>query len=112
LGTFVRAAGCSAFISSFIWGSRVAVLLLPSGKFCFLAYSCVGTSGRVSNSKHYLKKLYKAGQRRWLGRRPTTRGVAINPVDHPHGGRTRGGRPSVRPWGKLTKAQGKKVKVA
>jgi large subunit ribosomal protein L2 len=108
-GYFSRSAGCSAVISSFIKkGSRVAVLLLPSGKFCFLADTCVGSSGRVSNSSYYLKKLYKAGQKRWLGRRPIVRGVAINPVDHPHGGRTNGGRPSVSPWGKLTKVQNKK----
>jgi large subunit ribosomal protein L2 len=105
LGIFVRSAGCSALISSFIQKSKIVILLLPSGIHSFIANSCVGTRGRVSNSKHYLKKLYKAGQRRWLGRRPIVRGVAINPVDHPHGGRTNGGRPSVRPWGKLAKAK-------
>ena len=108
VGCFSLSAGCSACVSSFIKSRHVVVLILPSGKFCFLSSTCVGSSGRVSNSKHYLKQLYKAGQRRWLGRRPIVRGVAINPVDHPHGGRTNGGRPSVRPWGKLTKVQKKK----
>lgn len=108
VGFFSRSAGCSAIVNSFLKSSNVVVLLLPSGKSCFLSNSCVGSSGRVSNSEHYLKQLYKAGQRRWLGRRPIVRGVAINPVDHPHGGRTNGGRPSVSPWGKLTKVQKKK----
>jgi ribosomal protein L2 len=60
-----------------------------------------------SNPNHGARKLRKAGQSRWLGRRPIVRGVAMNPVDHPHGGgegRTKGGRPSVSPWGKPTKA--------
>jgi large subunit ribosomal protein L2 len=109
VGFFVRSGGCSAVISSFITDIKVVVLLLPSGKLCYLVDKCAATGGRVSNSSHYLKKLYKAGQRRWLGRRPIVRGVAINPVDHPHGGRTRGGRPSVSPWGKLTKVQCKLI---
>jgi ribosomal protein S19 len=107
-GYLSRSAGCSANVSSFLKRRGIVVLLLPSGKFCFLANTCIGSRGRVSNSSFYLKKLYKAGQSRWLGRRPIVRGVAINSVDHPHGGRTNGGRPSVRPWGKLTKAQNKK----
>jgi large subunit ribosomal protein L2 len=108
IGLFSRSAGCSASVNSFISNRNVVVLVLPSGKFCFLSNTCVGSRGRVSNSKHHLKQLYKAGQRRWFGRRPIVRGVAINPVDHPHGGRTNGGRPSVSPWGKLTKVQKKK----
>ena len=108
VGHFSRSAGCSAKIISFVKVSRVVVLTLPSGKSCFITNRCVGSRGRVSNSKHHLKKLYKAGQSCWLGRRPTVRGVAINPVDHPHGGRTNGGRPSVSPWGKLTKVQKKR----
>jgi len=64
------------------------------------------TLGRVSNVNHKLKKLKKAGQNRWKGWRPSVRGVAMNPVDHPHGGgegKTSGGRPSVSAWGRLTK---------
>ena len=65
-----------------------------------------GSFGKVGNEKFYLNKLTKAGNRRWLGFRPQVRGVAINPVDHPHGGgegKSSGGRPSVSPWGWLTK---------
>ncbi|KAF8740818.1 hypothetical protein HU200_002376 [Digitaria exilis] len=62
---------------------------------------------RAAGTYAKIIKLRKAGQSRWLGRRPIVRGVAMNPVDHPHGGgegRTKGGRPSVSPWGKPTKA--------
>ena len=61
--------------------------------------------GRVSNEEHRFRKLRKAGENRWRGKRPVVRGVAMNPVDHPHGGRTPGGRPCVTPWGKLTKGK-------
>ena len=61
--------------------------------------------GVVSNEKHRLLVYGKAGRNRNLGRRPIVRGVAMNPVDHPHGGRTNGGRPSVSPWGILTKSK-------
>ena len=73
---------------------------------------CRATIGIVSNLNHGKHKLNKAGQSRWLGRRPIVRGVAMNPVDHPHGGgegRTKGGRPSVSPWGKPTKGGFKTV---
>nr|YP_009710044.1 ribosomal protein L2 [Coleochaete scutata]QFU80149.1 ribosomal protein L2 [Coleochaete scutata] len=78
----------------------------PSGKEQYLHPECRATIGILSNSEHQLKKLYKAGQNRWYGKRPTVRGVAMNPIDHPHGGgegRTKGGRPSVSPWGKPSK---------
>ena len=68
---------------------------------------CRATIGIVPNPNHGARKRSLAGQSRWLGRRPIVRGVAMNPVDHPHGGgegRTKGGRPSVSPWGKPTKA--------
>nr|YP_009167249.1 ribosomal protein L2 [Ginkgo biloba]AJP33478.1 ribosomal protein L2 [Ginkgo biloba]QXE43950.1 ribosomal protein L2 [Ginkgo biloba] len=68
---------------------------------------CRATIGIVPNPNHGARKLGRAGQSRWLGRRPIVRGVAMNPVDHPHGGgegRTKGGRPSVSPWGEPTKA--------
>jgi large subunit ribosomal protein L2 len=66
----------------------------------------MATIGAVSNPDHQTIKLGKAGRRRWKGRRPAVRGVAMNPVDHPHGGgegRTSGGRHPVSPWGKPTK---------
>lgn len=83
-----------------------AGLSLPSGQVIFADLEVKVTLGRVSNIGHKLKKLYKAGQNRWKGWRPHVRGVAMNPVDHPHGGgegKTSGGRPSVSIWGKLTK---------
>ncbi len=81
---------------------------LPSGVEKLIDSRCRATIGIVSNPNHGARKLRKAGQSRWLGRRPIVRGVAMNPVDHPHGGgegRTKGGRPSVSPWGKPTKAE-------
>jgi large subunit ribosomal protein L2 len=62
--------------------------------------SCLGTIGEVGNAEHELMSHGKAGKSRWLGRRPKVRGEVMNPVDHPHGGRTRGGRNVVSPWGK------------
>jgi large subunit ribosomal protein L2 len=88
-----------------------AGLALPSGQILFVDLDVKVTYGRVSNIEHKLKKFHKAGQNRWRGWRPSVRGVAMNPVDHPHGGgegKTSGGRPSVSLWGKLTK--GKKTK--
>ena len=84
------------------------VIRLPSGVTKQLDMRCCATVGAVSNTSNgtTATKKTKAGQNRWLGRRPVVRGVAMNPVDHPHGGgegRTKGGRPSVSPWGKLTK---------
>ena len=67
---------------------------------------CRATIGQVGNGEHGSLSIGKAGRSRWLGRRPVTRGVAMNPVDHPHGGgegRTSGGRHPVTPWGKPTK---------
>ena len=72
---------------------------------------CIATVGTVSNSDHQNANYGKAGRMRWLGRRPVVRGVAMNPIDHPHGGgegKTSGGRHPVTPWGKSTK--GKKTR--
>ena len=62
--------------------------------------TCLGTIGEVGNAEHELMSHGKAGKSRWLGKRPKVRGEVMNPVDHPHGGRTRGGRNVVSPWGK------------
>lgn len=83
-----------------------ATLRLRSGEMRRVSVNCRASIGEVSNSEHNLRKLGKAGAKRWIGRRPTVRGVAMNPVDHPHGGgegRTSGGRHPVSPWGKPTK---------
>lgn len=78
---------------------------LPSGVIKEFSNTEFGTIGTVSNFQHNLISIGKAGRNRWLGIRPTVRGVAMNPVDHPHGGRTNGGRPSVTPWGIPTKGK-------
>ncbi len=83
-----------------------ATLRLRSGEMRKVLADCRATIGEVSNSEHNLQKLGKAGATRWRGVRPTVRGVAMNPVDHPHGGgegRTSGGRHPVSPWGMPTK---------
>ena len=81
-------------------------LRLRSGEMRKVLSECRATLGEVSNSEHNLRSLGKAGASRWRGIRPTVRGVAMNPVDHPHGGgegRTSGGRHPVSPWGMPTK---------
>jgi len=83
-----------------------ATVRLRSGEMRKILAECRATIGEVSNSEHNLRSLGKAGAVRWRGKRPTVRGVAMNPVDHPHGGgegRTSGGRHPVSPWGTPTK---------
>ena len=83
-----------------------AIIRLRSGEMRRILLDCRAVIGVVSNSEHNLKSLGKAGANRWRGIRPTVRGVAMNPVDHPHGGgegRTSGGRHPVSPWGMPTK---------
>jgi len=85
-----------------------AQVRLKSGELRMIHQECVATVGAVSNPDHMNINLGKAGRKRWLGVRPTVRGVAMNPVDHPHGGgegRTSGGRHPVTPWGKPTKGR-------
>jgi len=85
---------------------RYVALRLPSGEMRRVLSNCRATVGTVGNEEHSNINLGKAGRSRWLGRRPKVRGVAMNPVDHPHGGgegRTSGGRHPVSPWGTPTK---------
>ncbi len=85
-----------------------AILRLTSGERRMVRAECMATIGAVSNPDHQNINLGKAGRKRWLGKRPVVRGVAMNPVDHPHGGgegRTSGGRHPVTPWGKPTKGK-------
>jgi len=104
-GTSVaRSAGTGAILVSVL--SNVVVLKLRSGWFFHLPKECLCTIGYVSNSLHNRRVLRKAGKNRWLGKRPVVRGVAMNPVDHPHGGGNGKTSPTVTPfspWGKFTK---------
>ncbi|RYE05962.1 MAG: 50S ribosomal protein L2 [Rickettsiaceae bacterium] len=91
--------------------SGYAQIKLPSGELRLVPLECKATIGILSNPDQKNINLGKAGRSRWLGRRPVVRGVAMNPVDHPHGGgegKTSGGRHPVTPWGKPTK--GKKTR--
>jgi len=93
---------------------NLAKIKLPSKKEVFIPLDTKAVLGIVSNPTHFSKILSKAGRSRWLGKRPSVRGVAMNPVDHPHGGgegKTSGGRPSVTPWGKLTKGLPTRKKI-
>lgn len=99
-----RSAGTSAQLVA--REGNYATLRLRSGEMRKVLAECRATLGEVSNSEHSLRQLGKAGAKRWRGVRPTVRGVAMNPVDHPHGGgegRTSGGRDPVTPWGVPTK---------
>ncbi len=101
-GTYVQLVGRDA---------GYALLRLSSGEVRMVRAECMATIGAVSNPDNQNITLAKAGRNRWRGRRPSVRGVAMNPVDHPHGGgegRTSGGRHPVTPWGKSTK--GKKTR--
>ena len=83
-----------------------AQVRLRSGEIRKIHIECRATIGEVGNEEHNLRQIGKAGAVRWRGIRPTVRGVAMNPVDHPHGGgegRTGEGRAPVSPWGQLTK---------
>jgi large subunit ribosomal protein L2 len=99
-----RSAGGSAQIVA--REGAYATLRLRSGEMRKIHIECRATVGEVGNYEHNLRKIGKAGAQRWRGIRPTVRGVAMNPVDHPHGGgegKTSGGRHPVTPWGQPTK---------
>ena len=103
-GQIARSAGCSAKVVR--KDDIICLLRLNSGKQITVPSSCFCTIGYVSNHNHTNIVLGKAGRSRWLNKKPTVRGVAMNPVDHPHGGgegKTSGGRCSVTPWGVPTK---------
>ena len=106
-GRLVRAAGATATLVK-KGEDGYATVKLPSGEQRLILLECYATVGVLSNREHQNRVLGKAGAKRWLGIRPTTRGVAMNPIDHPHGGgegRTSGGRPSCTPWGVQTKGK-------
>lgn len=108
-GQMIRAAGTGAQLMA--KEGKYALLRMPSGELRKILIECRATVGSVGNSEHGNISSGKAGRTRWLGRRPHVRGVAMNPVDHPHGGgegRSSGGRHPVTPWGFPTK--GKKTR--
>ena len=105
-GQLARSAG--AYVQFVGRDQGYALIRLNSGEQRMVRAECMATVGAVSNPDHGNIKLGKAGRNRWLGRRPSVRGVAMNPVDHPHGGgegKTSGGRNPVTPWGKPTKGK-------
>ena len=106
-----RSAGTSAQLIE--KNSEYCRVILSSGKHIFLSPSCQATIGTVSNQFSFFDRINKAGRNRWLNKRPSVRGVAMNPIDHPHGGgegKSSGGRSSVTPWGKPTKYGKKTIK--
>jgi len=103
-GQMVRSAGsCAQLLAK---EGEYAQIRLPSGEVRKVLMDCVATIGQVGNLEHENISIGKAGRKRWLGIRPTVRGVAMNPVDHPLGGgegKTSGGRHPVTPWGQPTR---------
>lgn len=107
-GFFARSAG--TFCEIIDKSKKNITLKLPSGELKKVSKFCRGSIGIVNNSNHFIKKKRKAGETRWVGRRPTVRGVAINPIDHPHGGGEGKGRVAripVSPWGRIKKGKKK-----
>jgi large subunit ribosomal protein L2 len=105
-GQIARAAGTYAQLIGKDQG--YAQLRLNSGELRMVRAECMATVGAVSNPDQQNIKMGKAGRSRWLGKRPSVRGVAMNPIDHPHGGgegKSSGGRHPVTPWGKPTKGK-------
>jgi large subunit ribosomal protein L2 len=103
-GQMVRSAG--GFAQLVAKDGDYALIRMPSGETRKFPLVCMATVGQVGNTEHENVSLGKAGRSRWLGRRPKVRGVAMNPVDHPHGGgegKTSGGRHPVTPWGVPTR---------
>lgn len=109
------ARGAGSYVQLMAKEGKYAQVKLPSGEVRMVLQDCKGTIGQIGNLDHENVSLGKAGRRRWLGRRPAVRGVAMNPVDHPHGGgegKASGGRHPVTPWGVPTKGFKTRVKKA
>ena len=97
-GQICRSAGMSAQVMA--KEGEYVTLRMPSSEVRRIHERCLATIGEIGNAEHELESWGKAGKSRWMGQRPKVRGEVMNPVDHPHGGRTRGGRNVVSPWGK------------
>ncbi len=105
---YIKSAGSSATLVSKNILTNLAIVRFPSGLRKLLSLDCTVSLGCISNHSHKDIVLGLAGRSRWLNRRPIVRGVAMNPIDHPHGGgegKTAAGRHPVTPWGKLTKGK-------
>ncbi|HSV55610.1 MAG TPA: 50S ribosomal protein L2, partial [Magnetospirillaceae bacterium] len=103
-GQLARSAGVGAMIAA--KEGDYVILKLPSGELRMVFRKCSATIGSVGNNEHMNERIGKAGRTRWLGRRPRVRGVAMNPIDHPHGGgegRGKGYKQPVTPWGQPCK---------
>jgi large subunit ribosomal protein L2 len=112
-GQLARSAGSYAQLMA--KEGKYAQIKLPSGEVRMVLQDCKATIGQVGNMDHENISIGKAGRNRWLGRRPRVRGVAMNPVDHPHGGgegKSSGGRHPVTPWGVPTKGYKTRVRKA
>ncbi|HVE92779.1 MAG TPA: 50S ribosomal protein L2 [Actinomycetota bacterium] len=112
-GRIARSAGTSVQLMAKEKG--YANLRMPSGEIRLVHAQCKATVGQVGNTEHELVSLGKAGRNRWKGRRPKVRGVAMNPVDHPHGGgegKASGGRPASTPWGQPERRTRQKRKTS
>jgi large subunit ribosomal protein L2 len=105
-GQLARSAG--SYVQVIGKDLSYSILRLTSGEVRLVLSTCMCSIGAVSNQDNQNQNFGKAGRKRWMGKRPTVRGVAMNPIDHPHGGgegRTSGGRHPVTPWGKPTKGK-------
>jgi large subunit ribosomal protein L2 len=106
-GSLARSAGTYAMVAG--RDGAFVILRMKSGETRMVPAACFASVGAVSNPDHMNEVIGKAGRQRWKGYRPVSRGIARNPVDHPNGGRTNGGKHWATPWGKPTK--GKKTRV-
>jgi len=102
-GKYAKSAGTYCNIVKVDKEKLLHMIRLPTGKRLIISSYCTVTLGKNANHRHNKEFLVKAGLNRQLGVRPTVRGVAMNPVDHPHGGRTKISSPEVTPWGKIAK---------
>lgn len=109
-GTLLRAAGCFGMLLR-KENMKYSVVRLKSGEKRYINSTCCATIGAVSNFEHRYIKLGKAGRSRWLGNRSVVRGVAMNPVDHPHGGDTSSGKVHKTPWSIPTKGKSTRKKL-
>jgi len=107
------ARGAGSYCQLMAKEGKYAQVKLPSGEVRLIPLACKATIGQVGNLEHEKISVGKAGRKRWLGKRPHVRGVAMNPVDHPHGGgegKSSGGRHPVTPWGVPTKGYKTRVR--